>query len=44
MVDSNWSSMAVTNSRSGLGLLVAEVFHCTGLPVPFGNTDTKPSF
>ena len=32
------------NSRSGLGLVVAEVFHWTGVPEPLGNTATNPSF
>ena len=41
---SSWVSMAVTNSRSGLGLEVAEASHCTGVPVPWGKTATKPSF
>ena len=36
--------MAVTNSRSGLGWVEADVFHWTGVPVPSGKTATKPSF
>src|ERR1700722_19199144 len=42
--DSNWLSMAVMNWRSGLGLVVAEAFHWTGVPAPLGNTATNPSF
>ena len=43
-VDSSWFNMAVTNWRSGLDGDWSLVFHCTGLPVPLGNTATKPSF
>ena len=42
-VDSIWSSMAVTNWRSGLVGFWLVVSHWAGFPVPWGKATTNPS-